>query len=74
MQRLRTFVISMFIIYGISLVKVGILSIYNRFEYLNMVYLVYAIPYVFGYKFFLHEKETEKQDQDDNSMRESDYN
>ena len=55
MKRLKAFVISMFIIYGIILIKVAMLLMYRSIDYLNIIYVVYAIPYVFGLRFFMNE-------------------
>jgi hypothetical protein len=56
---LKAFIISMFIIIGLVMIKSAILSVFQRWEYQGLVNLIYIIPYVYGILFFKNEIDPE---------------
>ena len=56
LKNLKTFIISMFIVFGLLFISVLFLISIHRMEFMNIVFSIYVIPYIFGLKFFLKDK------------------
>jgi len=61
LKNLKTFIISMFIAFGLVLISVIFLTFSRQIEFMNVAFSIYGIPYVFGLIFFLKDKKEEKQ-------------
>ena len=58
---LKIFVISMFIAAGLVFITAALLILNHRIELMNVAYLIYGLPYIFGLLFFLKDKKNEEQ-------------
>ena len=53
LQQLKLFVKVMFVTFGVIFIMAILLTTNNRIEFMNSVYSIYAIPYIFGLIFFI---------------------
>lgn len=53
LKNLKTFIIVMFIAFGLVLISIAIITFIVKFELINVIFTIYAIPYIFGLKFFI---------------------
>ena len=63
LKSLKTFIILLFIVWGLVIVSAAFMTLNHRFELMNVAYSIFAIPYIFGLMYFLKDKEEEKQKQ-----------
>lgn len=53
LKNLKTFIIVMFIAFGLVLISIAIITFIVKFELINVIFTIYAIPYIFGLIFFI---------------------